>query len=223
MSVIFGIWNTALLCFTAWKPALHMSCTCWKLACSSLIFESTAAESLLRKTTQKTLLRTDKSVIALQFWHSARFPFLGNFDDDTFWLFIWDSLCLLTFIHEICYIHYHSIFSTFQQLCCDLVKASSFVVFQSFYCMSCPFFVISSKFRVSSLGESSMLKLWVTVRSGWFRVSLKCSIQCRSCSFLSSRILPLLSLIGVLGLLLVPVRSHTMPSCHSSQQLVVLL
>ena len=49
---------------------------CQKPACSSLIFESTAIESLLRRTTQKTLLGTNRSVSPLQFTGLAKFPFL---------------------------------------------------------------------------------------------------------------------------------------------------
>ena len=55
-----------------------------------------------------------------------------------------------------------------------------------------------------------MLKLIETVGSGWFRVSLKCSIQWKSFSFILSRILPLLSVIGVFAIFLVPIRPCTM-------------
>ena len=73
----FEIGGTALLSSSVWKSALHMNIFGENLLVSQ-IFESTVAESLLRRNIQKTLLWTDRTVILLQFPHSARFPFLGN-------------------------------------------------------------------------------------------------------------------------------------------------
>ena len=190
MKLIFSaLWNLrhCSIMFHSMKMCSTYECPCWKHDCSSLIFESTTVESLLRRTTQNTLPGTDRSVISLQFWHSARFPFLG-------------ILVMLPFHHlsrtaSIC----KNIFKRFvnstttvssQHFCSsDMVWSRlTALLFSELLLHPTSLIVISPRFWVSSSGESSMLKLWVTVGSGWFRASLKCSIKYRSSSFIWSSV-----------------------------------
>ena len=72
--IISGLWNSrycSITCHTMKICSTH-ECPCQTCLFLS-IFESTVEGSLLRRTTPGT----DRSVIPLQFPHSARFPFLG--------------------------------------------------------------------------------------------------------------------------------------------------
>ena len=151
-------------------------CLCWKLVCSSLNLESTAVEILLRITTQKTLLGTDKSVNS---------PPISTFSPDflswEFWWWqpfchsLWNNLYLPAFIHDICL--------TLLPECLLYISAAllwsgqgqcSFVVFQIFILHPISLLLLYYPDIGSVLQrESFNAKIaWVTVGSGWFRVSL---------------------------------------------------